>query len=91
MAKQKEAKATTSFNLGDRVRIKNYAAKVCEIVELRGALGPGGALVYRVRVPRKPSASYIELLGHQLEAVPTQGSEHTSKKRGNAREAREMS
>ncbi len=43
------------------------------IAELRGPLGTGGASVYRVRVRRKPTVSYIELLGDQLEYLPMTG------------------
>ena len=63
MAKKSEVKVTTSFHLGDLVRIKDLAGQVGRIAELRGPLGPGGAWVYRVRVRRKPTVSYIELLG----------------------------
>jgi hypothetical protein len=73
MAKKSQAKVTTSFNLGDRVRIKDLAGQVGRIAELRGPLGPGGAPVYRVRVRRKPAVSYIELLGDQLEYLPMTG------------------
>ena len=73
MAKKSQVKATTSFNLGDRVRIKNLAGQVGRIAELRGPLGPGRAWVYRVRVRRKPTVSYIELLGDQLEYLPMTG------------------
>lgn len=69
MAKQKQPKAFGPLNLGDHVRIKHYAGKLGKIVELRGALGPDGASVYRVLVNRKPTPSYIELLDNQLEAV----------------------
>jgi hypothetical protein len=71
MAKKTQVKVTTSFNLGDRVRIKDFAGKVGRIAELRGPLGPGGASVYRVLVQKKPSVSYIELMGDQLEYLPT--------------------
>jgi hypothetical protein len=74
MAEKKQPNSSVSFNLGDRVKIKDFAGQVGKIVEYRGALGPGGEPVYRVKVRRKPNASYIELLGNQLEVVP-QGSE----------------
>jgi|GEM_PF-2021412 len=76
MHKQKRTKVVAPLNLGDRVKIKNYAGKVGRIVELRGALGPGGASVYRVLVERKPAVSYIELLENQLEVVQTLGEVH---------------
>ncbi|WP_165234525.1 hypothetical protein [Aquisphaera insulae] len=65
--KAHQVKAATSFHLGDRVRIKDLPGQIGRITELRGPLGPGGAPVYRVKVVRKPRASYIELLGDQLE------------------------
>ncbi|MHC5541054.1 hypothetical protein ACYOEI_22765 [Singulisphaera rosea] len=74
-AKTPNTKATTSFKLGDYVRIKDFAGQVGRITELRGPLGPGGAPVYRVKLPKKPRASYIELLGEQLESLPSSGKE----------------
>ena len=41
------------------------------IVELRGPLGPGGAQIYRIRIPRKPKSMYIELREDQLIPIPT--------------------
>jgi len=70
MAKKAQVKVMPSFNLGDRVRIKDFAGQVGRIAELRGPLGPGGASVYRVQVKKKPRVSYIELLGDQLEYLP---------------------
>ncbi len=70
MAKQKQADISPAFNIGDRVRIRHYAGNPGRIVELRGALGPGGSQVYRVLVQRKPSVTYIEVRGDQLEALP---------------------
>jgi hypothetical protein len=69
----KQAKVVTPLNIGDRVRIRNYAGKYGRIVEYRGALGPGGAPIFRVLVQRKPSISYIELRGDQLERAPSFG------------------
>jgi hypothetical protein len=62
-----------TLKLGDRVKIKDFDGTIGRIAELRGPLGPNGAPVYRVLVQRKPSASYIELLGDQLEIAPTAG------------------
>ncbi len=83
MAKKTGVKATTPLNLGDYVRIKNFAGQVGRIAELRGPLGPGGASVYRVKVQKKPRASYIELLGEQLEILPMTG-QRVPVKRGEA-------
>lgn len=74
MAKQKPAKVVAPLKVGDRVKIRNYAGNVGRVVELRGPLGPGGAPIFRVLVQRKPTASYIELRGDQLEAAPAMGS-----------------
>ena len=71
MAKKSPAEAAPAFNLGDRVRIKDFAGQVGRITELRGPLGPGRAPVYRVRVSRKPTIAYIELLGDQIEFLTT--------------------
>jgi hypothetical protein len=76
MSKQSEAKVVAPLKLGDRVRIKNSSGRIGRIAELRGPLGPGGAPVYRVLVQRKPTPSYIELLGDQLEIAPVMGTLH---------------
>jgi hypothetical protein len=71
MAENPKAEAV-SFKLGDRVRIMGFdRAIIGRVSELRGALGPGGAFVYRVRVQRKPTVREIELLGDQLELAPS--------------------
>jgi hypothetical protein len=62
------------LKVGDLVKIRNSGYGRVRIVELRGPLGPGGKQVYRVRVRRKPTPAYIEVLEDQLEAVPS----HTS-------------
>jgi hypothetical protein len=86
MAKKSEIKAVSSFHLGDRVRIKGLAGQIGRITELRGPLGPGGTLVYRVRVGRKPSVSYIELLGDQVEYLPMTGpAEQVKRRNGSAK------
>ena len=63
-----ESKPAPLFKYGDRVSIR-YSDMKGPIVELRGALGPGGAQIYRVRVRRKPPA-YIEVREDQLELLP---------------------
>ena len=70
MAKKAGVVVTTSFHLGDRVRIKDLVGQVGRIAELRGPLGPGGAAVYRVKIKQKPRSRYIELLGNQIEPLP---------------------
>jgi hypothetical protein len=67
MAKQE---SVPLLNLGDRVRILLSGGLRGRIVERCGALGPGGAQIYRVRVRRKPSPKYIEVREDQLEAIP---------------------
>jgi hypothetical protein len=57
--------------LGDRVRIRDSGGLRGRVVELRGPLGPGGVQIYRVRVPRKPKPSYIEVREDQLEVLST--------------------
>lgn len=69
-------KSSESFKLRDRVKIR-YSDWTARIVELRGPLGPGGAMVYRVRVPHKPKPIYIELLGDQLVLVPAPAAPET--------------
>jgi hypothetical protein len=69
MAKKK---ASQSFKLGDRVQILHSDWRG-RIIELRGALGPGGAEVYRVRIPRKKlKPILIEVLEDQLKLIPAE-------------------
>ena len=63
-------KTTPLLKLGDRVRVLHYPDMRGRIVELRGALGPGGAQIYRVRFPRKPKSMYVELREDQLILIP---------------------
>jgi hypothetical protein len=63
-------KPTPRFQVGDRVKILHSDWRG-RIVEFRGPLAPGGMFVYRVRVPHKPKATYIELREDQLVAIPT--------------------
>jgi hypothetical protein len=39
------------------------------VIELRGPLGPGGAMIYRVLVRRKPKPTPIEVREDQLEKI----------------------
>jgi hypothetical protein len=57
------------FKTGDWVKIR-YSEWQGRIVEERGDLGPGGKLVFRVRIPLRPKPKYIELLEDQLVYVP---------------------
>ncbi|SRR5260370_37047289 len=63
-------KASQPLKVGDRVKILHSDWRG-RIIEERGPLGPGGILIYRVRVPHKPKATYIELREDQLVAIPT--------------------
>lgn len=85
MSESKRPEPVRAFNLGDRVRIKHYARGPVKVVELRGALGPGGEEVYRVRVGRRPYTSYIELMESQLEMVSPAGARPTAKGEVSAR------
>jgi hypothetical protein len=70
MAKKKQE----PFKVGDWVGF-HFSEFQGRIVEFRGPLGPGGALIYRVRVPHKPKPIYIEVredqLVHVLKPMPT--------------------
>ncbi|HEY7308593.1 MAG TPA: hypothetical protein VH643_04430 [Gemmataceae bacterium] len=63
-------KSSPQFQVGDRVKILYSDNWRGRIVEFRGPLGPGGMLIYRVRVPHKPKPIYIELPEDQLVAIP---------------------
>src|SRR5262249_59852101 len=57
------------FKRGDRVKTRRSGYRPGRIVELRGALGPGGAQIYRVRYRRKPPA-YVEVREGPLVLIP---------------------
>jgi hypothetical protein len=57
------------FQVGDRVKIRHTDWRG-RIVEFRSPLGPGGALIYGIRVPGKPKATYIEVREDQLILLP---------------------
>jgi hypothetical protein len=65
-----QQKTESIFKLGDRVRIRLSGGQRGRIVELRGPLGPGGAQIYRVRIPRDPKPGYIEVREDQLVLIP---------------------
>ena len=73
MPEPKQGNEVLPFDIGDRVKIKHYQGGIARIVEFRGPLGPGGALIFRVRVPLKPTAVYIEVRADQLEPAPPIG------------------
>jgi hypothetical protein len=57
----------STMKVGDWVRIRHSIWRG-RIVEERGPLGPGGKLIFRVRIRRKPKSSFIELREDQLVA-----------------------
>jgi hypothetical protein len=65
-------KGTQALKLGDLVAIPHSGRKRGRIVELWGALGPGGKQVYRVMVRRKPKPVYIDLVEDQLVLIPAE-------------------
>ena len=54
------------FKYGDRVKLLHSGGMVGRVVEYRGPLAPGRVHVYRVRVPRWPEPTYIEVREDQL-------------------------
>ena len=65
-----EEDQTARFKPGNVVRILNSGFGKAIVAEVRGRLGPKGAMVYRVQVRKKPYAAYTEVLEEQLELVP---------------------
>jgi hypothetical protein len=63
-------KASQTFQVGDHLKILHSANWRGRVVELRGPLGPGGIVIYRVRIPGKPKPTYIEIREDQLVALP---------------------
>ena len=68
-------KADEPFKLGDRVEIRHSDLRG-RIVELRGALGPGGVNIFRVRFRRKPRPAYVEVREDQLVRIAPASTEH---------------
>ncbi len=62
------------FKLGDRVKIRRSGMRG-RIVELRGALGPGGVNIYRIRLQEKPHPASIEVREDQLILLPDKSRE----------------
>ncbi len=65
-------KVSVPFKLGDRVKIRHTTDLRGRIVELRGALGPGGAQIYGVRIRGTSQPKYIELREDQLVLIPSE-------------------
>lgn len=63
------APAPGSLKLRDLVKIRYHPSLRGRVVELRGALGPKGALVYRLLLGRDPDPHYVEVLEDQIVAV----------------------
>lgn len=61
--------STEPLKIGTPVKILNSGYGPATVVEFRGALGPKGARVYRVRVREKPWSAYIEVREDQLETI----------------------
>jgi hypothetical protein len=73
-----EKKEAQPLKLGDWVKIRHSGFKRGRIVELWGALGPGGTQVYRVRVRGKPRPMDIDLREDQIVLVPPPDDSATS-------------
>jgi hypothetical protein len=71
VADQNLEKPVPVFNLRDRVKIRHSRGMRGRVVELRGALGPGGSQVYRVRIFERVQPTYIEVMEDQLKLLPT--------------------
>jgi hypothetical protein len=57
------------IEIGTLVNIRNSGYGRARVVEFRGALGPNGMRIYRVRVRRKPRPAYLEVREDQLEVI----------------------
>jgi hypothetical protein len=60
----------TRYKPGDRVKILHSIGLQGVIDELRGPLGPKGAQVYSILLPRDPEPMFVEVLEEQLELLP---------------------
>jgi hypothetical protein len=63
-------KARRPFKVGDWVKIRYSGVPRGRIVEERGAIGAGGALLFRVQLRRKPSPVFTEVREEQLIHLP---------------------
>jgi len=63
-------KPSQSFKVGDRVGILYWPKLRARIVEERGALGPGGTIIYSIRIADKPKPRYSEVREDQLILLP---------------------
>lgn len=57
------------FKPGDRVKILSNTGHIGRVVEVRGPFGPGGMMVYRIRIRKKPKPAYVEVREDQLEVL----------------------
>ena len=62
-------KLTDPLQIGTTVTIRNSGYGKARVVEYRGAIGPKGAKVYRLRVRKRPKPAYIEVLEDQIEPI----------------------
>lgn len=69
---------TELFKVGTLVSIRDTNYHRVRIVELRGRLGPNGAMVYRIRLRKKPRPSYVEVLESQLSLAAPSSSRTTT-------------
>jgi len=60
---------TEPLKIWTTVKIRDSGYGPARIVEYRGAIGPKGARVYRLRVRKKPKPAYIEVLEDQIETI----------------------
>ena len=60
---------TEPLKVGTLVKILDSGYGRARVVEFRGALGPKGVRVYRVRVRKKPRPAYVEVREDQLEML----------------------
>jgi hypothetical protein len=65
-------KGAQTLKLGDLVKIRHSGFKRGRIVELWGALAPGGKQAYRVLVRKKPKPIYIDLPEDLLVLIPAE-------------------
>ena len=62
-------KLTDPLQIGTTVTIRNSGYGKARVVEYRGAIGPKGAKVYRLRVRKRPKPAYIEVLEDQIDPI----------------------
>lgn len=68
---------TLPFKMGDRVRFPLSPTIRGRVVLLRGPIGHNGAMLYRVRIKKKPNPLYVEVPAEMMVHAPAKPAAQT--------------